>query len=58
MKFFEIDWNYNLLLITFLISLPIMLSKTIGLKALGEPYNSLLGLEMIMDIETLKCAGQ
>ena len=58
MKFFEIDWNCNLLLITFLISLPIILSKTIGLKALGEPYNSLLGLEMIMDIETLKCAGQ
>jgi len=58
MKFFEIDWNWNLLLITFSISLLIMLSKTIGLKALGEPYNFLLGLEMIIDIETLKYAGQ
>ena len=42
---------------TFSMSLPIVLSKTMGLKALGESYNSLLGLEMMMD-ETLKCAGQ
>jgi len=39
-------------------SLPIVLSNIIGLNALGESYNSLLGLEMIMDVETLECVGQ
>jgi len=57
MKFLEIDWNCNLLLITFSISLLIMLSKMIGLKALEELYDSLLGLGIIMDVETLKFNG-
>ena len=35
-----------------------MLSKTIGLKALGELYDSLLDLGIMMDIETLKYEGQ
>jgi len=43
---------------TFLISLLIMLSRTIGLKAFGKLYNSLLGLGIMMDIETLKYNGQ
>jgi len=43
---------------TFLINLLIVLSKTIGWKALRESYDSLLGLEIIMDIETLKYDSQ
>jgi len=43
---------------TFLINLLIVLSKTIGQKALEESYDSLLGLGIMMDIETLKCDGQ
>jgi len=35
-----------------------MLSRIIGLKAFGELYNSLLGLEIMMDVETLKYDGQ
>ena len=58
MKSLEIDWNYNLLPIIFLISLPVVLSKKIGQKALEESYNSLLGLGIIMDVNTLKCIGQ
>jgi len=42
---------------TFLISLSIVLSKTIGLKALEELYDFLLGLGMMTDVETLKCEG-
>ena len=53
----EIDWNCNLLLITFSISLLIVLSKMIGLKALEESYDSLLGLGIMMDVETLKFNG-
>jgi len=40
-----------------LISLPIVLSKTIGLKALEELYNFLLGLGMMTDVKTLKYEG-
>ena len=39
----------------FLINLLIVLSKTIGQKVLEESYDSLLGLGIMMDIETLKC---
>ena len=39
-------------------SLPIVLSKTMGWKDLGESYNDLLGLEMIIDEDLLKCIGQ
>ena len=58
MKFFEIDWNCNLLLMTFLMSLPIVLSNMMGLNALEESYSSLLGLEIIIDVETLEYVGQ
>jgi len=58
MKLLEINWNCNLLLMIFLISLPIVLSKIIGQKVLGESYDFLLGLEIIMDVETLKYDGQ
>ena len=44
----EVVWNCSLSLITFLISFPIVLKRTIDLKALGKSYNFLLGLEMIM----------
>jgi len=43
---------------TFLMSLPIVLSNMMGLNALEVLYNSLLGLGMIMDIEALECVGQ
>ena len=35
-----------------------MLSKTMGLNALGELSNSLLGFGMMMDVEVLKCESQ
>ena len=35
-----------------------MLRRTIGLKTLGELYDSLLGLGMIIEVETLKCEDQ
>lgn len=35
-----------------------MLSRTIGQKALGKLYNFLLGLEIMMDVETSKCDSQ
>ena len=52
----EIDWNCNLSPMTFLINLPIMLSKTMDQKALEESYDLLLGLGIIIDVET--CNGQ
>ena len=57
-KLLDIDCNWSLLLITFLISFSIVLRKMIGLKALGKSYDFLLGLRMIMKVETLKCKGQ
>jgi len=41
MKSLEIDWNYNPLPMTFSISLLIVLSRMIGLKAFEELYNLL-----------------
>ena len=41
---------------TFLINLPIMVSKTMDQKALEELYDFLLGLEINIDAET--CNGQ
>ena len=35
-----------------------MLSKTMGLNALGELSNSLLGFGMMIDVEVLKCESQ
>jgi len=51
-------WNWSLLLITFLISLPIVLRKTIGLKNLGESYNDSLGLGITIVNKILKWLGQ
>jgi len=39
---------------TFSISFPRVLSKTIGLNDLGESYNALLGLGMITIVDLLK----
>ena len=58
MKLLDIDWNWSLSLITFSISFPIVLRRIIGPKALEELYNSLLGLGMMIEVETLKCKGQ
>ena len=55
MKFFEIDWNWSLLPITFLISLSSIYNRTIGLNDLEELYEALLGLEMIMELDILEC---
>jgi len=55
MKLFEIEWNCNLSPMTFLMSFPNILRRIIGLKTLGESYKFLLGLGMIMDVDTLKC---
>ena len=58
MKFLKINWNCNLLLITFSISFLIVLSRTIGLRAFEQLYNFLLSLRIMMDIKTLKYNGQ
>jgi len=38
-------------------SLLIVLRRTMGLKDLGNSYNFLLGLDMIMEVDVLKCDG-
>ena len=43
---------------TFSMSFPMVLSRTISLKDLEELYNSLLGLEITMDVDVLKWEGQ
>ena len=43
---------------TFSINLLIVLSRTIGLKVFRKLYNFLLGLGIMIDVETLKCDGQ
>ena len=43
---------------TFLISLPNMLSSTIGLNNLEESYNVLLGLGIMTVVDLLKWEGQ
>jgi len=43
---------------TFLISLPIVLRRTMGLIDLGESYDFLLGLGITIIVEILKCDGQ
>ena len=35
-----------------------MFNNTIGQKDLGESYNDLFGLEIIIDVDNLKCKGQ
>jgi len=42
---------------TFSISLPTVLRKTIGLNDLGESYKFLFGLGMMTVVDFLKCEG-
>jgi len=51
-------WNWSLWLITFSMSLPMVLRSTIGLKALVVSYDTLLGFGIMIDIDSLKCSGQ
>ena len=50
--------NWSLSPITFLISLPTVLSRTIGLKDFSKSYDFLFSLEMMIVIDLLKCYGQ
>ena len=50
--------NWSLSPITFLISLPTVLSRTIGLKNFGKSYDFLFGLEMTTVVDLLKCDSQ
>ena len=43
---------------TFLISLPSIFNRTIGLNILEESYKALVGLEMMMELDVLKCNSQ
>jgi len=43
---------------TFSISLLTVLRRIIGLKALGESYDFLLGLGIMIVVDLLKCKGQ
>ena len=58
MKSLEAIWNWILSPITFSISLPNVFSRTIGLEDLGESYNNLLGLGIIIVVDFLKWFGQ
>ena len=58
MKLFDVVLNWSLSLITFSISLPTVLRRTIGLNNLGESYNFLFGLGMTIIVDLLKCEGQ
>ena len=49
--------NWSLSSITFSISLPTMLSRTIGLKDFGKSYDVLFGLGMMTVIDLLKYNG-
>ena len=57
-KLLVATWNWSLSLMTFSISLPKVLSNTMGLNDLGESYNCLLGLEMTIIVDLLKCSSQ
>ena len=43
---------------TFSISFPSMLRRTIGCEVFGESCASLFSLEIIIDVDLLKCEGQ
>ena len=58
MKSFEIIRNCILSLIIFSKSFPIVFNRTMGWKDLGESYDALLGLGMIMVMNVLKWNGQ
>ena len=58
MKLFAVIRNWSLSPMTFSISLPNVLSSTIGLNDLEESYNTLLGLDIMTVINLLKWEGQ
>ena len=58
MKLFDAMLNWSLSLITFSMSLPTVLRRTIGLNDLGKLYNFLFSLEMTIIVDLLKCEGQ
>ena len=58
MKLLAVMMNWSLSPITFSISLPIVLSRTIGLKDLGVSYDFLFSLGIATVIDLLKCKGQ
>ena len=58
MKFFEINWNWSLSPMNFLISLLSIFNKMIGLNILEELYEVLLSLGIMMELDILKCDGQ
>ena len=57
-KLLDTVWNCSLSPMTFSISLPMVLKRTIGLNDLGESYDFLLGLGITIVVEVLKCNGQ
>ena len=57
-KSLDTVWNCSLSPMTFSISLPIVLRRTIGLNDLGESYDFLLGLGITIVVEVLKCNSQ
>ena len=56
--FLDKAWNWSLSPINFSISLLSMFKRIIGLNILGVLYNILLGLGMMIDIDSLKWHGQ
>jgi len=57
-KLFEAVLNWRHSPMTFSISLPTVLRRTIGLKALGESYDFLLGLGITIIVDLLKWESQ
>ena len=57
-KLFKIEWNWSRSPITFLISFPMVLRRTIGLNVLEELYASLLDFGITINEEILKWEGQ
>ena len=55
---FEAVLNWSLSPMTFLMSLPTVLRRTIGLNTLGESYDFLFSLKMTIMVDLLKCEGQ
>jgi len=58
MKLLDTTWNWSLSLITFTISLPKVLKRTIDLNTLEELYNVLSGFGITIVVEILKWKGQ
>jgi len=58
MKSLVVMWNWILFPMTFLISSPSVFSRTMGLKDLGESYDNLFGLGIIIVVNFLKWFGQ